>query len=70
MSTATLTSASTSKSAPRDGLSGTTLVLLGILVALVVLAVAAVMIGPAVLTMAALALVPVMFILFLAISRP
>lgn len=68
MTAAPLTSAPTR--ATRTGLSGTTLVLLGILLALVVLVAAAVMIGPVVLTMTALVLVPVMFILFLAISRP
>lgn len=54
----------------RRGLQTTTLVLLGILLAVVVLAGATVLFGPVALTMAALVLVPVMFILFLMISRP
>jgi fatty acid desaturase len=70
MSSATMTSASATTTAPRRGISGPTLLILGILLALIVLVAAAVMIGPVVLTMAALVLVPVMFILFLAISRP
>ena len=67
MASAETTHTQTTKS---RGLQTTTLVLLGILLAVVVLAGATVLFGPVALTMAALVLVPVMFILFLMISRP
>ncbi len=53
-----------------SGLSGTTRLLLAIFAVLIAVIIAAVAIGPVVLTLVALTLVPVMFLLFLAISRP
>lgn len=50
--------------------SGPTLIVLGVLAVIAALICAAFVWGPAVLTMAALALVPVMFVFFVLISRP
>lgn len=61
---------STASSHPTEKQSGVTLTLLGILVAVLALVGAALAFGPVVLTLAALTLVPVMFVLFIAISRP
>lgn len=52
------------------GLSGPTMTILSVLIAALALIVAALTYGPVVLTLAALALVPVMFVFFIAISRP
>lgn len=50
--------------------SGVTWAILAILAGVLALVAAAFVIGPVVLTLAALTLVPVKFILFIAISRP
>lgn len=52
------------------GLSGPTKVILAILIAVLALIGTAFAFGPAVLTLAALTLVPLMFAVFIAISRP
>lgn len=66
MSAATLTDTAETT----GGLSGTTRLLLAIFAILAAVIIAAVAIGPVVLTLTALVLVPIMFILFVAISRP